>query len=301
MYSLPRRMRRFQVIILLVLLVAINLKQTESGPSIFAIWPFDRTQPINIRSDRAFPIPKPNATVIRNGDGTGENALLINTGESVEVRLLDKKTDLSITGPAIANYLYVYTRTIFYWAKDATGSAGTLIDGKHSAPLEVLQLYYNTKYTSYTKSLEHGDGVVIVIYRFTADAEEDNPEIEPFLEKLKEVRTPGSTMVEMEEDNMWYLKISNKGYSYFIYSGSVTNVTEKETYDCAITIVIRDMFSLSKNQFEAFTNIEKDDKGTKLITEQKTYNETDHIVGKTDEKVFIPGLEKNATKFPSFP
>ncbi|XP_065223680.1 uncharacterized protein LOC135847873 [Planococcus citri] len=292
--SLLVEMHNIRAIIFLVLLATGKIS-AESRIAI-ANYHGNRMQPINIVTDKAFKSGFMEANLIRNGNGAGEKALLINTGKSVEVRLLETQTDLFAAGAVTAGYLFVYTRTIFYWAEKSTGTAGTLINDKDSTPLEVSQLYYNTKYRSYTDSLQKSDGILDIRMRFRADAEKDNSKFKPFQEKLKEVQKPGSTSVEMGKHNSWYLDFDPA--AIFAYPGSVTNVTQEKTYNCTITIINKSIFSLSKNQFEAFTNIETDE-DTKLITKQKTQDEGDRPVIKTNDVVFLRSIF-NMEKVASF-
>lgn len=144
--------------------------------------------------------------------------------------------------------------------------AYTSVNGKNGSPLEVLIVYVNQKYESYTEALKHRDGMFKANMRIYIGSK-PNPAFEPFAAAIKKIHKPGKTPINLQAVFEWYFYFPSNT-RYFVYPGQILDPTTQKPFYCSTSIVpfFNRAQYISLEQFkDTFLKVRGSD-GNKLIT-----------------------------------
>merc|ERR1719508_680759 len=117
-----------------------------------------------------------------------EEGVLTNNGHSVVFHFKNKTINPTISGGRLPKgSVFEFLSLHWHWGSLSTRGSEHTMDGKEF-PHELHIIHWNRKYGSFGESIKHQDGLAVLGF-FYEVSEEDNENLEPIMEKLKDIKT----------------------------------------------------------------------------------------------------------------
>ncbi|XP_050527302.1 carbonic anhydrase 7-like isoform X2 [Daktulosphaira vitifoliae] len=234
-------------------------------------WPMVKTRfsfpvqsPVNIITRNATKITLPPFEHVGYWDNTKYYVNISNNGRTVHVEPAESNQNikLGVTGGPLFDDLYLFDQLHLHWGIGDYGSEHEF-NGKRYA-MELHVVHHNEKYRNAEEAQRHPDGLCVVSYfGEISSIDEDDEEIESFVNDLRYIIRPGSSIKRAIGDEFFWLRKTANQRHYYTYPGSLTT----EPFSESVTwMAFTSPFQISRRQLAAFRTLKSSNDGV-LINE----------------------------------
>ncbi|GFU22066.1 carbonic anhydrase 14 [Nephila pilipes] len=222
-------------------------------PEMFKKCGGSRQSPIDIQNSEVDLNDELDAFEFDNYDDPLEDATIENNGHTVQISPGPKDAPRIIDEGGMDDK-YQFLQLHFHWGSDSKKGSEHLIDGQRF-PLEMHFVHMNTNYKTKEKASQREDGLAVLAVLFKL-SDQDNPALEPIIDKLDDIRTEGSK-VDMGDFTLESL-LPDDLMPYYRYEGSLTTPPCSEIVTWTI---FKDFVPISEKQLQQFRNVKEEDEG----------------------------------------
>ncbi|XP_050527299.1 carbonic anhydrase 7-like [Daktulosphaira vitifoliae] len=234
-----------------------NQAANSKWPFFKSRFPYPVQSPVNIVTRNAYNVSLPPLKHIGYWDDEEISVNITNDGHTVYVELADyeKGTPLAVTGGPLFNDHYILDQLHLHWGQGDAGSEHTFNGKSYAVELHIV--HHNDKYRNSKEAQQYSDGMCVVSY-FGEISDEDDEEIENFINDLKHITRPGSFIIRPVGVEFYWLRKTAHQRHYYTYPGSLTTEPFSE---CVTWITYRSPFKLSRRQLSAFRTLRSRNRG----------------------------------------
>ncbi|KFM74434.1 Carbonic anhydrase 9, partial [Stegodyphus mimosarum] len=210
----------------------------------------ERQSPIDIEPKDLDPNDQLGEFDFENYEDELEDAKIENNGHTIQIT----------PGPSDKLYFtkggfddkYMFLQLHFHWGSDSKKGSEHTIDGERF-PMEMHLVHMNMNYKTKEQAERKEDGLAVLAVLFEV-SNEDNPALEPIIQKLDDVRKEGA---KSDIDDLKLISLlPDDLMPYYRYEGSLTT---PPCLEVVVWTIFENRVPISEKQLQQFRNVKEED------------------------------------------